>query len=125
MISYECSGNFKKINNFLERLKSGLSWSKLDKYGKEGVAALSMATPVDTGKTADSWDYHLEFKKDSVRLVWTNSNVVDGINIAILLQYGHATRSGTWVEGLDYIEPTIRPIFIKILEEVEREVKKL
>lgn len=125
MITIEEHGDFKKLNTYLERLKSCFDISILDKYGREGVEALKLATPVNSGKTAESWDYVIERSKDSVRLIWINTNIVDGTNIAILLQYGHATRSGTWIEGLDYIEPTIRPIFIKIMDEVDREVRRL
>ena len=125
MIKFEQKGDFKKVNNWLEKLKGGFNLSKLDKYGQMGVEALQEATPVSTGKTADSWGYEIERRKDSVTITWTNSNVVDGVNIAILLQYGHATRSGTWIEGIDYIEPALRPIFIKIAEEARKEVREV
>ena len=125
MIKFEQKGDFHKLNNWLEKIKGGFDISKLDKYGQQGVEALSMNTPISTGKTAESWDYEIERGKDWCRVIWTNSNVVDGVNVALLLQYGHATRSGTWVEGIDYIEPALRPIFIKMAEEIEREVKDL
>ena len=125
MIKFEQKGDFHKLNNWLEKIKGGFNLSKLDKYGKEGVEALSMNTPMSTGKTAESWDYEIERHGDSVTITWTNSNVVDGVNIALLLQYGHATRSGTWVEGIDYIEPALRPIFEKIADEAWKEVSKI
>lgn len=125
MIKFKQKGDFHKLNNWLEKIKDVFDASKLDKYGQQGVEALSINTPVSTGKTAESWGYEIERGKDWCRITWTNTNVVDGVNIAILLQYGHATRSGTWVEGIDYIEPALRPIFIKIAEDVEREVRDL
>ncbi|MBP5595390.1 MAG: HK97 gp10 family phage protein [Pseudobutyrivibrio sp.] len=125
MIRFHQSGDFHKVNNWLEKLKGGLHLSKLDYYGKQGVEALQMATPVSSGKTADSWDYEIERRKDSVKITWINTNVVNGVNVAVLLQFGHATRSGTWVEGIDYIEPALRPIFEQIAEEAGREVRRL
>lgn len=122
MIRFEQKGDLHKLNNWLEKIKGGFDLSKLDKYGQMGVEALQTATPVSTGKTADSWGYEIERNKNFVRITWTNSNVVDGVNVAILLQYGHATRSGTWIEGIDYIEPALRPIFNQIAEEARKEV---
>ena len=125
MITIESRGNYKKLTNYLERIKSKFEVSRLDRYGRLGVEALLLATPSKTGKTAESWYYTIEHKKNTVSLIWSNSNVVDGVNIAIILQYGHASRNGTWIEGIDYIEPAIRPIFESILEELEREVRRL
>lgn len=125
MIYFEQKGDFRKVNNWLEKLKGGLKLSKLDKYGKMGVEALAEATPIRTGKTAASWGYFIERQKDSVKITWTNSNVVNGNNIAVMINFGHLTRGGYWVEGRDYIEPTLIPIFEKIIKEASEEVSKL
>ena len=125
MIYFEQKGNFNKVNNWLEKLKGGLKLSKLDKYGQMGVEALASATPVRTGKTAESWSYSIERQKDSVTITWNNSNVVNGQNIAVMINFGHATRGGYWVAGRNYIEPAIMPIFIKIIEEASKEVSEL
>lgn len=93
-----------------------------DKYGNEGVLALSAATPVDSGETAKSWSYKIRQTKSGIKLTWTNSNVVDGIPIAIIIQYGHGTRNGGYVQGLDYINPAMRPIFEKLTNELWKEV---
>ena len=97
----------------------------LDKYGREGVAALSSATPVDTGLTADSWYYKVEHANGSASINFYNSNIQNGVPIAIILQYGHGTGNGGWVQGRDYINPAIQPIFDKIAENAWREVTKL
>ena len=94
----------------------------LDKYGRAGVAALSSATPVDSGLTAESWYYKIERSNQSARIIFLNSNVNDGVQIAVILQYGHGTGSGGWVEGRDYINPAIQPIFEKLADEAWREV---
>ena len=94
----------------------------LDKFGRAGVVALQQATPKDTGLTAASWDYKIERSSGSVRISFHNSNIQNGIPIAILLQYGHATRSGSFVEGRDYINPAIQPIFDQIAEDAWKEV---
>jgi hypothetical protein len=125
MITIRQEGDFSKLTSFLERAKEVVRISDLDKYGREGVAALASATPVDSGKTADSWHYKIEQKQGSVSIVFYNSNVNDGVPIAIILQYGHGTRNGGWVEGIDYINPAIQPIFNKIVDSAWREVTKL
>ena len=125
MISFEQKGDFRKVNNWLEKLKSGLKISKLDKYAQMGAEALSEATPVRTGKTAESWGYNIEWSKDSVKIIWTNSNVVNGQNIAVLINFGHVSKGGYWIEGHNYIEPAIMPILTQIIKEAEREVSKL
>lgn len=125
MIRFEQKGDFKKVNNWLEKLKGSLQLSKLDKYAQMGVEALASATPKQTGKTSESWSYSIERRKDSVEIIWYNSNVVNGTNIAIMLNFGHATQSGYWVEGRNYIEPALLPIFDQIIEEAGREVSKL
>jgi hypothetical protein len=96
----------------------------LHSYGKRGVTALSLNTPVDTGKTKDAWDYKIVNDKKTLQIVWTNSNVVNNVPIAIILQYGHGTRNGGYVQGIDYINPAIRPIFEEISKDIWREVIK-
>lgn len=124
MISFRQKGDFKKITGFLERAKESLNLGVLDKFAKQGVAALSSATPVDSGDTAKKWSYEIKQSKGSVTISFNNSNIQNGVPIAIILQYGHATRNGGWVEGRDYINPAIQPIFDKIAEYAWREVTK-
>lgn len=125
MIGFRHKGDFSKTTNFLTKLKQKRILDSFDKYGKEGVAALSSATPVDTGLTANSWYYKIEQTDTSVTLQFCNSNVQNGIPIAIILQYGHGTRHGGWVEGRDYINPAIQPLFDRIVNEAWGEVTKL
>lgn len=124
MISFRQKGDFSKLTRFLERAKNLVHLSDLDRYGREGVAALASATPVDTGKTAASWYYDIKINKGSASITFNNSNIQNGVPIAIILQYGHGTRNGGWVEGRDYINPVIQPIFDKIAEEAWKEVTK-
>lgn len=124
MISFRHKGNFSKTTRFLGKAKRFTNFSDLDKYGKEGVAALKSATPVDTGLTANSWYYTIERKNGSVSILFNNSNIQNGVPIAIILQYGHGTRNGGWVQGRDYINPAIQPIFDKITEQAWKEVTK-
>lgn len=124
MINIRQKGDFKNLSSFLEKTKEKLNLGLLDKYGREGVAALQAATPKDTGKTSESWYYKIERKNGSVSLTLHNSNQNKGVPIAIILQYGHATGNGGYVEGVDYINPALRPIFDKIAEEAWKEVKK-
>ena len=125
MISFRQKGDFSKLTRYFEKVKESAKIGVLDKYGREGVAALSSATPVKTGKTANSWYYEIERQNGSVSLVFKNSNVNFGVPIAIVLQYGHGTGTGGWVEGRDYINPAIQPIFDEIANEAWREVTKL
>ena len=124
MITFKHKGDFSKLTNFLERAKGAVHLSSLDKYGREGVAALAAATPVESGLTANSWYYTIEHVDGSARISFHNSNIQNGVPIAIILQYGHATGTGGWVEGRDYINPAIRPIFDRITDEAWREVTK-
>ena len=124
MISFRQKGDFSKLTRFLERAKNLVHLSDLDRYGREGVATLASATPVDTGKTAASWYYDIKINKESASITFNNSNIQNGVPIAIILQYGHGTRNGGWVEGRDYINPVIQPIFDKIAEEAWKEVTK-
>ena len=125
MISFTQKGDFKKLTGYLERIKEVVRLGILDKYGVEGVNALSAATPVESGKTATSWYYRIERSRNSVKLEFLNSNVVNGVPIAIVLQYGHGTNNGGWVEGRDYINPAIQPIFDKIAARAWEEVVKV
>ena len=125
MISFRQKGDFKKLTRYFERAKEVVKLGDLDKYGREGVQALSSATPVDSGLTASSWYYTIENKNGTVKIMFNNSNIQNGVPIAVILQYGHGTGTGGWVEGRDYINPAIRPIFDKIAESAWREVTKL
>lgn len=122
MIKVRQKGDFSKVEKYFERVKKGARVSVLDKYGKAGVAALSSATPVDSGLTAQSWYYEIERQNGIIKINFCNSNINKGVPIAIILQYGHATGTGGWVEGRDYINPALRPIFDKIAEDAWREV---
>lgn len=124
MITFSHKGDFSKTNRFLERALNVVHLGILDKYGREGVAALSAATPVESGLTAQSWYYEIEHGKGGASIRWLNSNVNKNVNIAVILQYGHGTGTGGYVQGRDYINPAIRPIFDKIAEEAWREVTK-
>lgn len=125
MISFRHEGDFSKLSRFLERAKEAVKVGDLDRYGREGVEALSSATPVDTGLTAASWYYKIEHKEGSSSIIFCNSNIQNGVPIAIILHYGHGTRNGGWVQGRDYINPAIRPVFDKIADNAWREVTKL
>lgn len=125
MITFRHKGDFSNLTSFLERAKEAVKIGDLDKYGREGVAALASATPVDTGLTADSWYYEIENKNGSVKINFLNSNIQNGVPIAVIIQQGHGTRNGGWVEGRDYINPAIQPIFDAIAENAWREVTKL
>ena len=125
MITISQKGNFSNLSNFFERAAAAVKLSRLDKYGRLGVDALSAATPVDTGETAASWSYEIERGENSTSLIFKNSNVTEqGDPIAILLQYGHATGNGGYVKGIDYINPALRPIFEQIADEAWREASQ-
>lgn len=125
MISFRHKGDFSKVTRYFEKLKENAKLSVLDKYGREGVAALMSATPVESGLTAKSWGYEIENTSGSAKITFTNSNINKGVPIAIILQYGHGTGTGGWVQGRDYINPAIQPIFDKMAEEAWREVTKI
>lgn len=123
IITFEQSGDFKKLTRFLERARERIGFGILDKYGRKGVEALSNATPVDSGKTASSWYYKIQNEDGVAVLQFCNSNLGDDwCPIAIILQYGHATGTGGWVEGIDYINPAIQPLFEELAEEAWKEV---
>ena len=125
MIKFRQKGDFSKLTHYLEKVKEIVKLGDLDKYGREGVAALASATPVDTGLTASSWRYEIQHGNDSVSIAFYNDNIQNGVPIAIILQYGHGTRNGGYVEGRDYINPAIKPIFDKITEDAWKEVTRL
>lgn len=125
MISFRHKGDFSKLTSFMEKAKEIVKLGDLDKYGREGVAALASATPVDSGLTANSWYYKIEQKSGSATISFHNSNIQNGVPIAIILQYGHGTGTGGWVQGRDYINPAIQPIFDKIADNAWKEVTKL
>lgn len=125
MISFRHKGDFSKLNRYLERVKESAKLGVLNKYGRVGVDALSSATPMESGLTASSWAYEIEHSAGSAIIKFTNSNINKGVPIAIILQYGHGTGTGGWVQGRDYINPAIQPIFDKIVEDAWREVTKL
>lgn len=124
MIRFKQKGNFKKTENFLDYIKKQKFLNSLDKYGRRGVEALAAATPVDSGLTARSWDYKIEKTSDHVAIIWTNSNIVKGYPIAIILDYGHGTGNGGYVSGRHYISPAIQPIFDEIAENAWKEVSE-
>lgn len=123
-ITFRQQGDFSKMTRFLERAKNTFHVGLLDKYGKAGVAALASATPVESGETANSWYYEVENHGGTAKIRFLNSHVNEGVNIAIILQYGHATRTGGWVEGQDYINPAIQPLFDQIVDEAWNEISK-
>lgn len=116
-VKFEVSGGFTKTERFLNRMKRREYLNVLDEFGRDGVQALRNATPVDSGATAEAWDYEIKRARDYTEIVWTNSNINDGVPIAVILQYGHGTGTGGYVQGRDYINPAIRPIFDKIAEK--------
>ena len=125
MISFSHKGDFSKVTRFLERAKEVVRLGDHNKYGREGVAALASATPIDTGLTASSWYYEIVNRNGTAKITFNNSNIQNGVPIAIILQYGHGTRYGGWVEGRDYINPAIQPIFDRIVNNAWKEVTKL
>ena len=125
MIKFRQQGDSSKLTRYLEKVKEAAKIGVLNRYGREGVAALASATPVDTGKTAESWYYEIKHQNGSAMITFYNSNINEGVPIAIILQYGHGTRNGGWVQGRDYINPAIQPIFDKIANDAWEEVTKL
>jgi hypothetical protein len=125
MISFRQKGDFSKLTRFLEKAKETVKTGDLDHYGREGVAALASATPKDSGLTASSWYYEIKRDSGSVTISFHNSNIQNGVPIAVILQYGHGTGTGGWVQGRDYINPAIQPIFDKIADNAWKEVTKI
>ena len=125
MITFRHKGDFTKTQRYLERAKGAVRLGILDKYGREGVNALASATPVESGKTAGSWSYEVSHDSRGATLTFSNSHINQGVPIAIILQYGHGTGTGGWVQGRDYINPAIQPVFDKLANEAWKEVTKL
>ena len=125
MITFRQKGDFSKAMSFMEKAKEAVRLGILNKYGREGVAALSAATPIESGETAKSWYYKVKRQRGSASIIFYNSNIQNGVPIAIILQYGHGTRNGGWVEGRDYINPALQPIFDRLVSELWREVTKV
>ena len=121
MISFTSKGDFNKTEKFMKNARTKKLMSILKRYGEEGVAALMIATPLDTGRTGSSWRYEIKVENSCIRLVFHNDNIQNGVPIAIILQYGHGTGTGGWVEGRDYINPAIQPVFDKIAESAWKE----
>lgn len=127
MIKFGHKGGFENTYRFLSKSKTAMSRAlrQLEKYGQMGVAALASATPVDTGKTAASWYYEIESGNGFAKIHFCNSNIQNGVPIAVIIQFGHGTGTGGWVQGRDYINPAIQPIFDKITKDAWEEVTKL
>ena len=121
MISLTSKGDFRKTEKFMKKARTKKLMTILKQYGEEGVAALMVSTPLDTGRTASSWRYEIKVESDCIRLVFHNDNIQNGVPIAIILQYGHGTGTGGWVEGRDYINPAIQPVFDKIANSAWKE----
>lgn len=124
-ISFKQKGDFSKTDKYFNDLKNAKYLDVLNKYGSEGVKALSSMTPIDSGKTAASWSYEIVREGDHTSIFFNNSNINDGVNIAVILQFGHGTRNGGYVYGRDYINPAIRPVFDNIADAAWREVTRL
>jgi hypothetical protein len=124
MIKISHSGNFDKTEKFLKGVTNSNYINILEKYGREGVEALSAATPVDSGETAKSWGYEIKQTRGGIKIYWTNSNIINDVPIAIIIQYGHVTSNGGYVQGRDYINPAIQPIFDKIADDVWKGVTR-
>lgn len=125
MIFIKQRGSFDKTEKFLKKSFGRDYVSVLQKFGQQGVSALSAATPIDSGMTAISWSYEIVQESSRISIIWKNSNVNKGVNIAIILQYGHATRNGGYVEGIDYINPALKPIFEKMADAAWKEVTRI
>ena len=121
-ISVKSDGDFKKTEAYFKKCQKAMKKGIFDKYGKLGVAALSSATPVRTGKTASSWDYRIKITSSNITIEFLNNNINKHVNIAMILQYGHGARNGGWVQGRDYINPAVRPVFQALVKEVWEEV---
>lgn len=124
VVMFRQKGDFRRTSDFLKRANRLNLDVILNQYGREGVEALRAATPKDTGTTANSWSYTVHKGMGSITITWSNSNIVDGVPIAVILQYGHGTRNGGYVQGTDYINPAMKPIFDKIAQRAWEEVKR-
>lgn len=122
MIRFKHKGDFKHTEHFFKKVRERSYLNALKRYGQAGVKALSSATPVESGATAAAWSYEITQTNGGYSIFWTNSNINNGVNIAVILQYGHGTGTGGYVQGIDYINPAIRPIFEQIADEAWKEV---
>ena len=125
MIKFKQKGDFSKITKYFKKLRFFTRNIDFDKYGREGVTALKAATPVESGETRDSWYYEVIKEDGNVKISFNNKNIQNGVPIAIILQYGHATRNGGWVEGRDYINPSVRPIFDDMAQKLWKEMTEV
>lgn len=123
--TFNQKGDFSKTERFLKKAKEADFYKHMERYAQLGVEALKEATPIDSGATADSWSYELKTSKNGAEITWINSNTNKGENIAILIQYGHGTGTGGYVHGLDYINPAMRSVFDKIIDEIWKEVNEI
>lgn len=124
-ITFRSKGNFSKTDRYFQKILKAIHLGILDRYGRKGVNALSSATPIDSGETAASWYYTTSYTEDSASLIFSNSHINKGVPIAIILQYGHGTGTGGYVQGRDYINPAIQPIFDNLASEAWKEVTSL
>lgn len=122
MIRFKHRGDFSNLRRFFNRVSGSGYLNDLSKFGAMGVKALSSATPKDSGETAGSWTYVIEHGRSTTTIYWTNENENNGVNIALILQYGHGTGTGGYVQGIDYINPAIRPVFNEIADRAWKEV---
>lgn len=122
MITLTAKGDLSKTYKFLDKIMNGDFYKSLEMYGQKGVAALSAATPKRSGTTAASWSYEIDRSFDSVAIYWINTNINKNVNIAVIIQYGHGTRNGGYVQGIDYINPAVRPVFDEIADSIWKEV---
>ena len=125
MIRVKCTGDFNNTMKFLERARKLSITDILNRYGQEGVKALSAATPKDTGDTASKWGYEITTGKNKHPITWTNDSISDGIPIVILIQYGHGTKNGGYVSGVDFINPAIQSVMNRIADSIWKEVTKV
>ena len=125
MIKFKVSGKFNKTQKYLEKTKEVFNKGRLNKYGEMGVAALLEATPKKTGKTSQSWTYEIKEKQGKLIINWYNTNIVNGTNVAVVLQYGHMSPRGYWIEGRDYINPAMQPVFDEIAKDMWEEVSRV
>lgn len=117
MIQFKQKGDFTALDNFFKKASNVINMNIIKNYCDEGIKALKLATPKDTGLTSESWSYEITRKSGLITISFLNSNINKGVPIAIILQFGHATKNGGWVEGIDYINPAIKPIFEKIADD--------
>lgn len=123
MVKFSTKNNFEKTTKYLNKLSSMEFQNLLKQYAQEGVDALAAATPIDSGQTASCWGCNLSISNNGIKISWTNSNVNDGVNIAIILQYGHGTGTGGYVAGRDYINPAVKPVFDRISKAIAKELR--